>query len=120
MAATVFSSMALASGAVPCANAVVENKAAMGPRAPITSLRNMDIPPCSSSNLQLSCTVRGLAGHHIQTFPPIAQPTGARQRADKKRWGGHFRIWHQAAVRQAAGLGPARVKTTQTPPARNI
>jgi len=45
IAATVFSSMALASAAVPCANAVVENKTAMAPSAPTTSLRNMDIPP---------------------------------------------------------------------------
>jgi hypothetical protein len=43
MAATVFSSMALASDAVPCANAVVEHKTAMAPSAPTTSLRNMDI-----------------------------------------------------------------------------
>src|ERR1700757_159760 len=49
-------------GAVPCANAAVENKAAMAPSAPITSLRNMDIPPCSSSNLQLSCTCAGRQG----------------------------------------------------------
>src|SRR5271165_5340668 len=75
MAATVFSSMALASAAAPCANAVVENKAAMAPSAPITSLRNslrnMDIPPCSSSNLHLSCTVRRPARHHIQTLPQL-------------------------------------------------
>src|ERR1700674_913852 len=42
MAAPVLSSMALASAAVPCANAVVENKTAMAPSAPITSLRNME------------------------------------------------------------------------------
>src|SRR3974390_2451790 len=50
IAATVFSSMALASDAVPCANAVVENKTAVAPSAPIRSLRNMDIPPYSSGN----------------------------------------------------------------------
>src|SRR5271165_3461379 len=63
MAATVFSSMALASAAVPCANAVVENKTAMAPSAPITSLRNMDIPPCSSSNLQFMA---------VDTLPNVA------------------------------------------------
>src|ERR1700692_2931932 len=71
MAATVFSSMALASAAVPCANAVVENKTAVAPSAPITNLRNMDIPPCSSSNLQLSCTVR-----RPDVFIRAARPTG--------------------------------------------
>src|SRR3974390_862928 len=85
MAATVLSSIALASAAVPCANAVVENKAAMAPSAPITSLRDMDIPPCSSSNLQLSCTVRRPARHHIQTnIALIDQSTRARRRAEKR------------------------------------
>jgi hypothetical protein len=31
----------------------------------------MDIPPCSSSNLQLSYTVRRPARHHIQTLPQL-------------------------------------------------
>src|ERR1700719_588138 len=78
MAATVFSSMALASAAVPCANAVVENKTAMAPSAPIMSLRNMEIPPCSSSNLQLSCTVRTQG-----SYPDIAPMNSLLAPADE-------------------------------------
>src|SRR5215467_4044558 len=73
MAATVFSSMALASAAVPCANAVVENETAMAPSAPITSLRNMDIPPLLFEKFEFFVMDRAEAlQDHIQSFPTAA------------------------------------------------
>jgi len=42
------------------------------------------------------------------SIAPIDQSTRARRRADKKRWGSHFRIWHIATFRCDAELGRYR------------
>src|ERR1700692_2351490 len=86
MAATVFSIMALASAAVPCANAAVENKTAMAPSAPITSLRNMDIPPCLFEQFAIVMHRTQARKDHIQTLPQ--SPVSARARDELINGGG--------------------------------
>ena len=66
-----------------------DSKTARAPSAPIMSLRNMDIPPCSSSNLKLSCSVRRPARHHIQT---LSQLTSLLMPADRRIKRGRVRI----------------------------